>query len=176
MKIKSVRTRVFEWKGKVVPPQAHFCTNASDILFEKGDAMGSFRFHGWLVVEIETDDGLVGIGNCALAPRVAKEIVDLYLAPICIGEDPFDNEYIWQKMYRRTHAWGRKGIGMAAISAVDLAIWDIMGKAVNKPVFKLLGGLPALPATAGQPPRGIPRYHRRRTRRAGRRFRRHRLP
>lgn len=140
MKIKSVRTRVFEWKGKVVPPQAHFCTNASDILFEKGDAMGSFRFHGWLVVEIETDDGLVGIGNCALAPRVAKEIVDLYLAPICIGEDPFDNEYIWQKMYRRTHAWGRKGIGMAAISAVDLAIWDIMGKAVNKPVFKLLGG------------------------------------
>ena len=50
MKIKSVRTRVFEWKGKVVPPQAHFCTNASDILFEKGDAMGSFRFHGWLVV------------------------------------------------------------------------------------------------------------------------------
>ncbi|MGJ5691572.1 L-rhamnonate dehydratase, partial [Pseudomonas aeruginosa] len=74
-------------------------------------------------VEIETDDGLVGIGNCALAPRVAKEIVDLYLAPICIGDDPFDNEYIWQKMYRRTHAWGRKGIGMAAISAVDLAIW-----------------------------------------------------
>lgn len=127
-------------EGQGRPPQAHFCTNASDILFEKGDAMGSFRFHGWLVVEIETDDGLVGIGNCALAPRVAKEIVDLYLAPICIGEDPFDNEYIWQKMYRRTHAWGRKGIGMAAISAVDLAIWDIMGKAVNKPVFKLLGG------------------------------------
>lgn len=122
-------------EGQGRPPQAHFCTNASDILFEKGDAMGSFRFHGWLVVEIETDDGLVGIGNCALAPRVAKEIVDLYLAPICIGEDPFDNEYIWQKMYRRTHAWGRKGIGMAAISAVDLAIWDIMGKAVNKPVF-----------------------------------------
>ena len=89
-------------EGQGRPPQAHFCTNASDILFEKGDAMGSFRFHGWLVVEIETDDGLVGIGNCALAPRVAKEIVDLYLAPICIGEDPFDNEYIWQKMYRRT--------------------------------------------------------------------------
>ena len=46
MKIKAIRTRVFEWKGKVVPPQAHFCTNASDILFERGDAMGSFRFHG----------------------------------------------------------------------------------------------------------------------------------
>ena len=113
MKITSVRTRVFEWKGNVVPPQAHFCTNATDILYERGDAMGSFRFHGWLVVEIETDSGLVGLGNCALAPRVAKEIIDLYLTPIVMGQDPFDNEYLWQKMYRRTHAWGRKGIGMA---------------------------------------------------------------
>lgn len=140
MKIKHIRTRVFEWKGKVVPPQAHFCTNAVDILYERGDAMGSFRFHGWLVVEVETDDGIIGIGNCALAPRVAKQIIDEYLVPIALGEDPFDNEYIWQKMYRRTLAWGRKGIGMAAISAIDIALWDIMGKAVKKPVFKLLGG------------------------------------
>ena len=70
MKITNVRARVFEWKGKTVPPQAHFCTNATDLLFDRGDAMGSFRFHGWLVVEVETDDGHVGIGNCALAPRV----------------------------------------------------------------------------------------------------------
>ncbi|SOZ19055.1 putative dehydratase, member of enolase family [Cupriavidus taiwanensis] len=140
LKITNVRARVFEWKGKTVPPQAHFCTNATDILFERGDAMGSFRFHGWMVVEIETDTGLVGIGNCALAPRVAKQIVDEYLAPVVIGQDPFDNEYLWQKMYRRTHAWGRKGIGMAAISAVDIALWDLMGKAAGKPVFKLLGG------------------------------------
>ena len=57
-----------------------------------------------------------------------------------IGEDPFDYAYIWEKMYRRTHAWGRKGIGMTAISAIDIAIWDLMGKLVGKPVFKLLGG------------------------------------
>jgi L-lyxonate dehydratase len=140
MKIKRVRTRVFEWKGKVVPPQAHFCTNASDLLFERGDAMGSFRFHGWLVVEVETDSGLVGIGNAALAPRLTKQAIDLYYAPLLIGEDPFDNEYLWQKMYRRTLAWGRKGIGMTAISALDIALWDLMGKEVGKPVFKLLGG------------------------------------
>jgi L-rhamnonate dehydratase len=140
MKITKVRTRVFEWKGKVVPPTAHFCTNASDILYERGDAMGSFRFHGWLVVELETDSGLVGIGNCALAPRVCKEAIDVYYAPMAIGEDPFDNEYLWQKMYRRTIAWGRKGVGMTAISAIDIALWDLMGKAVRKPVFKLLGG------------------------------------
>jgi L-alanine-DL-glutamate epimerase-like enolase superfamily enzyme len=57
-----------------------------------------------------------------------------------IGEDPFDYAYIWEKMYRRTHAWGRRGIGMVAISAIDIALWDIMGKITKKPVFKLLGG------------------------------------
>jgi L-alanine-DL-glutamate epimerase-like enolase superfamily enzyme len=140
MKIKRVRTRVFEWKGKVVPPLAHFCANANDVLYERGDAMGSFRFHGWLVVEIETADGTIGIGNAALAPRLCKQAIDQYLAPLLIGEDPFDVEYLWQKMYRRTLAWGRKGIGMTAISAVDIALWDLMGKLAGKPVFKLLGG------------------------------------
>lgn len=140
MKIKRVRTRVFEWKGNVVPPLAHFCTNASDVLYERGDAMGSFRFHGWLVVELEADDGTIGIGNAALAPRLVKQAIDQYLAPLLLGEDPFDVEYLWQKMYRRTLAWGRKGVGMTAISAVDIALWDLMGKAVGKPVFKLLGG------------------------------------
>jgi len=140
MKITKVRTRVFEWKGHTVPPQAHFCTNATDELYTRGDTMGTFRFHGWTVVEVETDSGLVGLGNVALAPRIAKQIIDLYLAPMIIGGDPFDYEYHWQRMYRSTLAWGRKGIGMAAISAVDIALWDIMGKAVGRPVFKLLGG------------------------------------
>lgn len=140
MKIKSVRTRVFEWKGKVVPPSGNFCTNAADMLYERGDAMGSFRFHGWLVCEIETEDGTIGIGNAALAPRVVKAAIDTYYAPMLIGEDPFDVEYLWQKMYRKTHAWSRKGIGMTAISAIDIALWDLMGKEVGKPVFKLLGG------------------------------------
>ncbi|WP_282605445.1 L-rhamnonate dehydratase [Pelagibius sp. Alg239-R121] len=140
MKIKSVRTRVLQWTGKTVPPAQNFCTNPSDALFERGDNMGSFRFHEWLVCEIETDDGIVGLGNAALAPQIAKQIIDLYLTSLIVGEDPFDNEYLWQKMYRRTMAWGRKGIGMVAISAVDIALWDIMGKASAKPVFKLLGG------------------------------------
>src|SRR5258707_202195 len=128
MKIEKVRTRVFEWRGKVVPPAKNFCTNAMDQLYERGDNMGSFRFPGWLVCEIETDAGLVGIGNAALAPRLVKQAIDQYYAPILLGEDPFDYEYLWQKMYRRTLAWGRKGVGMTAISAVDIALWDLMGK------------------------------------------------
>jgi L-alanine-DL-glutamate epimerase-like enolase superfamily enzyme len=140
MKITKVRTRVFEWKGKTVAPQAHFCANAMDVLYDRGDSMGTFRFHGWTVVEVETDTGLVGIGNVALAPRIAKAIIDQYLTPLVIGQDPFDYEYLWQRMYRSTHAWGRRGIGMAAISGIDIALWDLMGKATGKPVFKLLGG------------------------------------
>ena len=139
-KIISVKARVWNWKGPTVPPQGNFCTNASDALWDKGDAMHSFRFHQWLTCEITTDDGTVGIGNAALAPSLVKKAIDDYYTPLVIGEDPFDYAYIWEKMYRRTHAWGRKGIGMVAISAIDIAIWDLMGKLANKPVFKLLGG------------------------------------
>jgi L-rhamnonate dehydratase len=140
MKIKSVRARVFEWKGKTVPPQGNFCSNAMDLLYSNSETMSTFRFHSWTVVEIETDTGIVGLGNVALAPKIAKAIIDEYLTPLVLGQDPWDYEYLFQRMYRGTHAWGRKGITMAAISAIDIAIWDILGKSVGKPVFKLLGG------------------------------------
>ncbi len=140
MKITEVRTRVVEWRGKTVPPQPHFCTNPVDLLELPTDAMGSFRFHGWLIVELVTDTGEVGIGNAALAPRVTKSLIDLYLKPILIGANPFDAEFLWQHMYRRTIAFGRKGVGMVAISAVDIALWDLLGKLLKQPVFRLLGG------------------------------------
>ena len=139
-KIMSVRARVWNWKGATVPPQGNFCTNASDALWDRGDAMSSFRFHQWLTCEITTDCNTVGIGNAALSPSLTKKAIDEYYAPLVVGEDPFDYAYLWEKMYRRTHAWGRKGVGMVAISAIDIAIWDLMGKLANKPVFKLLGG------------------------------------
>ena len=140
MKITEIRTRVVEWRGKTVPPQPHFCTNPMDLLDLPADSMGSFRFHGWLIVEVFTDAGLVGIGNAALSPRVTKQLIDLYLKPLLIGKDPFDSEFLWQHMYRQTMAFGRKGVAMVAISAVDIAIWDLLGKAAKQPVFKLLGG------------------------------------
>lgn len=138
--IKSVRTRVWNWNGPTVPPLGNFCTNAGDALWTKGDTMAPFRFHQWLTCEVESEDGTIGIGNAALAPTVVKKAIDDWYAPLVIGEDPFDYAYIWEKMYRRSQAWGRKGVGMTAISAIDIAIWDLMGKLVDKPVFKLLGG------------------------------------
>lgn len=140
MKITEIRTRVVEWRGKTVAPQPHFCTNPMDVLDLPSDSMSGFRFHGWLVVEIFTDTGHVGIGNAALSPRLTKQAIDLYLKPILIGKDPWETEYLWQQMYRQTMAFGRKGVGMVAISAIDIALWDLLGKATGQPVYRLLGG------------------------------------
>ena len=140
MKIKEIRTRVFRWRGKTSPLPPHFCTNPMDLLQLPEASMTTFTFHGWLVVEIFTDNGLVGIGNAALAPLVTKQTIDLYLKPLLINQDPWDTEFLWQHMYRKTMAFGRKGIGMAAISAVDIALWDVLGKSAKQPVYRLLGG------------------------------------
>lgn len=140
MKITDIRTRVVEWHGPTVPPQPHFCTNPMDALQLGDDAMAGFRFHGWLIAEVFTDAGHVGIGEAALSPRLTKACIDLYLKPLLIGADPFDIEFLWQLMYRKTMAFGRKGVGMTAISAIDIALWDILGKAAGQPVFRLLGG------------------------------------
>lgn len=140
MKITGIRTRVVCWRGKTVPLPPHFCTNPMDLLQLPEASMQTFTFHGWLVVEIFTDDGRVGLGNAALAPRVSKQVIDLYLKPLLIGQDPWDIERLWQHMYRKTMAFGRKGIGMIAISAVDIALWDLLGKSAGQPVYRLLGG------------------------------------
>jgi L-rhamnonate dehydratase len=152
MKIKEIRTRVFRWRGKTTPLPPHFCTNPMDLLQLTDATMGTFTFHGWLVVEISTDDGLVGIGNAALAPLIAKQTIDLYLKPLLIGQNPWDIEFLWQHMYRKTMAFGRKGIGMAAISAVDIALWDLLGKSAKQPVYRLLGGRtkPRIPVYASR--------------------------
>ena len=152
MKIKEIRTRVFRWRGKTAPLPPHFCTNPMNVLQLTEASMGTFTFHGWLVVEIFTDDGLLGIGNAALAPPLVKHTIDLYLKPLLIHQNPWDIEFLWQHMYRKTMAFGRKGIAMAAMSAVDIALWDILGKSAKQPVYRLLGGRtkPRIPVYASR--------------------------
>ena len=138
--IKDVRSTIWQWIGPVAPMPPHFCTTPTDIISGETGTISGFRFLGWLVVEIELDDGTVGIGNAALAPQATKTVIDTYLKPLLVGQDPMNSEYLWQSMYRRTLPYGRKGIGMAAISAIDLAIWDTKGKLLGEPVFRLIGG------------------------------------
>ncbi len=139
-RITDVRTTIWEWIGPVAPMPPHFCTTPGDLVADVTGSIKGFRFLGWLVVEIECDDGTIGIGNAALAPHATKVAIDTYLKPLLVGTDPLDSEFLWQSMYRATIPFGRKGIGMTAISALDLAIWDAKGKILNQPVFKLLGG------------------------------------
>jgi L-alanine-DL-glutamate epimerase-like enolase superfamily enzyme len=68
MKITGVRTRVVRWRGKTVPLPPHFCSNPMDLLELPDASMQTFTFHGWLIVEVFTDQGHVGIDNAALAP------------------------------------------------------------------------------------------------------------
>ena len=131
MKIKEIRTRVVEWRGKTVPLPPHFCTNPMDVLALPEASMRTFTFHGWLVVEVVSDDGLVGVGNAALAPRVTKQVIDLYLKPLLLGADPWDLEFLWQLMYRKTMAFGRKGIGMAI--APSTRALGHLGKSAGSP-------------------------------------------
>ena len=96
-------------------------------------------------VEITTDKGIKGIGYGGPG---AGFVVEGHLAKLLLGENPFDVERLWDIMWRSTLYYGRKGLVVHAISAVDLALWDIVGQALATPVYKLLGGAtkPRIPA------------------------------
>lgn len=139
MKIARVRTKLYHWTGPVKTDDTVFATPLSAIPFQS-DAQAPFRFFSWLVVEIETDEGQVGIGNAGLSPEITRQVVDSKLEPLLIGENPLNTEYLFERMFRSTIAFGRKGAILAAISAVDIALWDIKGQVMEQPVFVLLGG------------------------------------
>src|SRR6266851_5698834 len=93
-----------------------------------------------LLVEVETDSGIVGIGEAGIGGGVTATVIEKDLAPLLIGEDPLLIEGLWQKMFARTRQYGRRGLVMQAISGIDIALWDIAGKVAKLPVYRLLGG------------------------------------
>ena len=101
-----------------------------------------------LIVRVHTDAGITGIGEVDSSPLAAKGAIDgpfshsvtSGLRHLVIGEDPFCTEKIWHKMYTRNLYGGRRGAGFHAMSGIDLALWDIKGKALGMPIWKLLGG------------------------------------
>jgi L-rhamnonate dehydratase len=88
-------------------------------------------------VEVITDKGLSGIG---FGGPGAGFVIEKHLSKLLLGEDPFNVEQLWDIMWRSTMYYGRKGLVLHSISAIDNALWDIVGKALNTPVYKLLGG------------------------------------
>jgi L-rhamnonate dehydratase len=95
---------------------------------------------GAVLVRVHTDEGITGIASAGVGNGGAGYILEHCLQPVIQGASPFDVELLWERMFRSTLNFGRKGVVLEAISAVDIALWDIIGKALGQPVYNLLGG------------------------------------
>jgi L-alanine-DL-glutamate epimerase-like enolase superfamily enzyme len=91
-------------------------------------------------IEILTDEGVTGVAVNYGGGPFACGVIQKHFSRFLIGQDPFNIEMIWDQMYRSTMPYGLGGVTAMAISGVDLALWDLMGKALNQPVYRLLGG------------------------------------
>ena len=99
-----------------------------------------YKTKGALVVEIVTDEGIVGWGDCYGPAAVNKAVIDSVFKATLIGRDPFDVEVIWEDLYNKIKDYGPSGFSISSISGIDIALWDIIGKAVKQPIHKLIGG------------------------------------
>lgn len=93
-----------------------------------------------LWVQIHTDDGLVGLGETFYTPSVVAAAIHDWFGPLLIGRDPYEIERLWEQMFRLSDHAGYGGAEMRAISALDIALWDLKGQALGVPVYELLGG------------------------------------
>src|SRR5207237_8617471 len=105
-----------------------------------GSAGGMQARRGSLLVEIETDERVIGIGEAGGGGGATAGVIDKLLQPMLIGQDPLLIEGLWPKMFARTRQFGRRGIGVNGISGLDIALWDIAGKTAKLPLDRLLGG------------------------------------
>ncbi len=124
MKITDVKTHVLAKK----------C--AKPIVASRGGM--AYRFH--LIIEVETDEGITGLGEGIGNPTLVKSTVEAGLRNLVLGLDPFDVALVYEKLAKGTVYWEHKGSVVCAASGIETACWDIMGKALNVPVYKLLGG------------------------------------
>jgi D-galactarolactone cycloisomerase len=92
------------------------------------------------LVEIRTDGGLVGWGECFGPAGPNRALIDDVFAPAIVGRDPGEIIDIWESLYNRNREWGRKGVSVAAISGIEIALWDIAGKSAGLPIWRLVGG------------------------------------
>ncbi len=96
-----------------------------------------------VLVKVHTDEGITGVGESASfggGGATTRAIIENQLAPFVVGQDPLMVEQIWQRMYQGTVHLGRRGAVIAALSGIDIALWDIVGKAAGRPLYQVLGG------------------------------------
>jgi L-alanine-DL-glutamate epimerase-like enolase superfamily enzyme len=97
---------------------------------------------GFAIVRVTTDQGLEGIGVTyhEVGGEATRELIRRNMAPRLIGRDPLETEVLWQEFFHYLRGVGRKGLSFCALSAIDIALWDLKGKIAGLPVYRLLGG------------------------------------
>jgi D-galactarolactone cycloisomerase len=105
-----------------------------------GYAQGRFGSRQALLVQIVTTDGLSGWGEASGPAAIAQCAISTFYAPKLIGKNALQTELLWNSMWRASREWARGGPMLAAMSAIDMALWDLKGKAMGLPVCELLGG------------------------------------
>ena len=127
MKITSIKSHVLRYELKD----------------ELGYSQQYYKHRTAHLVEIETDEGITGWGECFGPGNIAlanKFIVEKVIQPLIKGENPTNKEYIWHKVYNSLRDSGQKGMPIQALSGIDIALWDILSKKANLPLYQLLGG------------------------------------
>jgi D-galactarolactone cycloisomerase len=128
---------------KVTQVRAHVLRSKLETPFSFSQGWVASR--GATLVEVQTDDGITGWGEALCQglqpPEIAAAAINHALKDLVLGQDPLQPEVLWHRMYHHTRDYGQKGAVVGAISAIDIALWDICGKARNTPVAKLLGGM-----------------------------------
>jgi SAM-dependent methyltransferase len=106
------------------------------------DATRKVETIGFLIVRITTDQGLEGISiTChEVGGEATRELINRNMAPKLINRDPLESDAIWQEFFHYLRGVGRKGLMYCALSAIDIALWDLKGKIVDLPIYKLPGG------------------------------------
>lgn len=115
-------------------------TDVKTFLVDAGVPGGGWRARNWLFVKVETDEGITGLGEASGWPRVVETAIR-DLTPLLIGEDPTRIERLWQRMFLGMMGHGMTGVvGGGAMTGIEMALWDILGKKLGVPVCDLLGG------------------------------------
>jgi D-galactarolactone cycloisomerase len=105
-----------------------------------GFAQGRLTERDALLVEIVTQDGIHGWGECAGPPSLAQAAIKTLFAPLLLGKDPLQTDLLWHTMWQIAGIFGRRGSAIGAISGLDMALWDAKGQAMHQPLCELFGG------------------------------------
>lgn len=122
--------------------EVHVHLVANDIKANFTDATRTVETIGYTVVRVITESGKEGIGLTynEVGGEATKALILESIAPKLIGRDPFETEAIWEELFHYLRGVGRKGLTYCALSAIDIALWDLKGKILNLPLYKLFGG------------------------------------